>query len=191
MAWKARDAYGLAKEGEIKEATKRIPELASLFVSYVIIPAVIEELVTPYTNSERDSWGMKVAKTLAFGVSSSTIGVRDFIHAYINVRDPQAGLAGTMFKTISDVARDIGRGPQAFQNPDRQAKMITHTFSLFGLLTGLTSASQGKMAEYFWRVQNKLERPKGPWEVGVGLRYGTTKKHSKTLEEYLRHMKGH
>jgi hypothetical protein len=191
MAWKARDAYGLAKEGEIKEATKRIPELASLFVSYVVIPALIEELVTPYTNSEKDSWGAKIAKTLTFGVTSSMVGVRDFFHGFINVRDPQAGLLGTMFKTISDVGRDIGRGPQAFKSPDRQARMITHAMSLFGLLTGLTNASQGKMLEYFWRVQNNLERPKGPWEVGAGLRYGTTKGHSKTFEEYLRHAKGH
>lgn len=191
MAWKAKDAMGLAKQGEKLEAAKRIPELASLFLSYVILPAIIEELVTPYTNSEKDSWGKKLAKTLAFGVGSSMIGVRDFVHGFINVRDPSAGLVGTMFKTISDVGRDLGRGTQAFTDPARQAKLINHTMTMFGLLTGLTNASEGKMAEYAWRVNKGLEKPKGPWEVSTGMRYGTTKGHSKTIEEYLRHVRGH
>jgi hypothetical protein len=191
MAWKAKDAVGLAKEGEKLEAAKRIPELASLFLSYVILPAVIEELVTPYTNSEKDSWGKKIAKTLAFGVGSSMIGVRDFVHGFVNVRDPSAGLVGTMFKTISDVGKDLGRGSQAFTDPARQAKLANHVLSMFGLLTGLTNASEGKAAEYLWRVNKGLEKPKGPWEVGAGLRYGNTKGHSKTIGEYMEHMKGH
>jgi hypothetical protein len=191
MAWKAKDAMGLAKAGEYAEATKRIPELASLFLSYVILPAIIEELVTPYTNSEKDSWGAKAAKTLAYGISSSTLGLRDFVHGFINVRDPSAGLVGTMFKTISDVAKDLGRGAVTFTDPARQGKMINHTISMFGLLTGLTNASEGKMAEYLWRVNNNLEKPQGPWEVATGLRYGTTKGHSKTLSKYIEHVKGH
>lgn len=191
MAWKAKDAYGLAKAGEYAEGAKRVPELASLFLSYVILPAVIEELVTPYTNSEKDSWGKKIAKTLAFGVGSSMIGVRDFVHGFINVRDPSAGLVGTMFKTISDVGKDLGRGSKTMTDPARQAKLANHALSMFGLLTGLTNASEGKMVEYFWRVNNGLERPKGPWELLTGARYGTTKGHSKTMEEYGKHLKGH
>jgi len=191
MAWKAKDAMGLAKQGEYAEGLKRTPELASLFLSYVILPAVIEELVTPYTNSEKDSWGKKIAKTLAFGVGSSMIGVRDFVHGFINVRDPSAGLVGTMFKTISDVGKDLGRGAQAFTDPARQAKLANHVLSMFGLLTGLTNASEGKMLEYAWRVNKGLEKPKGPWETLTGIRYGTTKGHSKTGAQYLEHLKGH
>jgi len=189
MAWKAKDALGLAKQGEYAEGAKRVPELASLFLSYVILPAIIEELVTPYTNSEKDSWGKKIAKTLAFGIGSSMIGVRDFVHGFINVRDPSAGLVGTMFKTISDVGKDLGKG--AFTDPARQAKLANHILSMFGLLTGLTNASEGKMVEYFWRVNKGLEKPKGPWETLIGMRYGTTKGHSKTGTQYLEHLKGH
>jgi predicted GNAT family acetyltransferase len=191
MAWKAKDAMGLAKEGEKLEAAKRIPELASLFLSYVILPAVIEELVTPYTNSERDSWGKKIAKTLVYGISSSTIGARDFIHGFIGGRDQQVGLMGTMFQLISNVGKDLGKGAQTFTDPARQAKFANHVLTMFGLLTGLTNASEGKMAEYAWRVNKGLEKPKGPWELLTGARYGTTKGHSKTANQYLQSLKGH
>ncbi len=57
-----------------------------------------------------------------------------------------------------------------------------------GMLTGLTPAPVGRAAEYIYKVNTGQERPKGPWAWLVGLRYGTTKHHPTSFDEY---MKGH
>src|SRR5882757_6030579 len=135
LAWKAKEAYKLGTGGDLQGAISEIPKLVSHFIAYAVIPAVIEEAVTPYTNSEKESWGKKAAKTMVLGFSSSLIGVRDFVNGFINVRDPQAGLIGSFFKSISDVGKDLGRG--GHMSPDQAGRAIKNAFVLTGALTGL------------------------------------------------------
>jgi len=40
-------------------------------------------------------------------------------------------------------------------------------------------------ARYVHDVETGQEHPKGPWAWMVGLRYGTTKGHSETAQDYL------
>lgn len=181
LAWKARDML----QGQ-RTVPETAPDLIRGLFSYIIAPAIIEELVTPTTNDEHESWGKKAATTLAMGVSSSFIGVRDFVRAAINVRDPQAGLIGTSLKAGTDVIRDLSKGPQAFTK-EKAGNLIKHTFALTGVLTGLTNAQEGKTAEYMYNYFQGKEKPKGPWDVGVGMRYGSTDKHSRTFDQWLKH----
>src|SRR5262249_54812597 len=54
-------------------------------------------------------------------------------------------------------------------------RFIRHTNALFGLLTGLTNDTVGKMLEYFYRLHTGLEKPKGNWEwFTSGMRHGYT-----------------
>lgn len=190
MAWKAkdilRDTFGKGS-GDAENATRHAPDLLKGFMSYVIFPAMVEELVTPYLGSEKDSWGKKAAKGMALGLSSSFIGVRDFVHAMVNFRDPSAGLAGTSMKALSDVGHDLSRG-KAVLNREHAGNLIKHTAALTGVLTGLTNAQEGRAAEFLYRYSQGLEKPKGPWGSLVGLRYGTLDKHSRTFDEWLKHM---
>lgn len=178
LAWKARDM--LAGQRSVPNTA---PDLIRGLFSYVIAPAIIEELVTPTTNSEHESWGKKAATTLAMGVSSSFIGVRDFVRAAINVRDPQAGLIGTSMKTGTDLARDLSKDSAAFTK-DKAGNLIKHTAALTGVLTGLTNEQEGKMAEYLYKYSHGIERPKGPWDFASGLRYGTTDKHPHSFDQW-------
>lgn len=190
LAWKAKDMMSdaLGKgSGDIDPTTRHVPDLIKGLFSYIIAPAVIEELVTPTDDhGQKHSFGRKAAETLAMGVSSSFIGVRDFVRAVINVRDPQAGLIGTSLKAGTDIARDLRKGPQAVSK-ENAGNILKHTFALTGVLTGLTNAQEGRSAEYLWRYYHGQERPKGPWDISTGLRYGKTDKHSRTFEEWLKH----
>lgn len=178
LAWKAKD---LTKDtigkgsGDLETATRHAPDLLKGFISYVIIPAVIEELVTPYTNSDKDSWGVKAAKVMALGMSASLIGVRDFAHNLINGRDPQAGLIGTTFRAGSDVISDVIRKKP--MTKEQAAATLKHLFVVTGVLTGLTNASEGNIAQYVSRYMQGLERPKSPGDVFEGVRHGKTKRH--------------
>lgn len=188
MGWKAKDLLKdvLGKgSGDAEMATRHAPDLVKGLFSYIIAPAVIEELVTPYSNKEKESWGAKAATTLLYGLSSSLIGVRDFVHALVNLQDPQAGLAATSMKAAMDVARDLHKPSQMFTR-QKAGNVIKHTATLAGVLTGLTNAQEGRTLEFLQRYSAGLEHPKGPWGTLVGMRYGTLKNHSQTLDQYSR-----
>lgn len=184
LAWQARDMLS----GQ-RDVAKTIPDLVGGLFSYVIAPAVIEELVTPSTTDDHKSWGRHAAETLGMGVSSSFIGIRDFVRALVNVRDPQAGLVGTSIKTMTDLGRDLSKGSQAFTK-EKAGNLIKHTFALGGALTGLANEQEGKMAEYMYRYSKGMEKPKGLWDAGVGLRYGTTDKHSHSFGDWQKQTLG-
>lgn len=186
FAWKAKEAYKLGSGGDLQGAIGEIPRLVSHFIAYAVIPAVIEEAVTPYTNSEKESWGKKAAKTMVLGFSSSLIGVRDFVNGFINVRDPQAGVIGSFFKSISDVGKDLGRSGHI--SPDQAGRAIKNAFVLTGTLTGLANSQMGKSSEYIYRWMHGMEHPRnwiwaqdhivpgGPDTVLGGITRGTARR---------------
>lgn len=176
LAWKAKD---LVKDtigkgsGDLESAKRHAPDLLKGFMSYVVLPAIIEEMVTPYTNSDKDSWGAKAVKTMALGVGSSLIGVRDFVNSLVNVREPQAGLAATTMKFAQDLPKDLlSKQPMS---KERAASVLHHTFSTVGIFTGLTNNTEGSIAQYLYRYNHGLEHPKGPVDIFSGLRHGKTK----------------
>lgn len=172
LVWKAADTL----RGQAPTPMAHVPDLMKGLMSYVVFPALIEELVTPMTNHDKKSWGAWAAESLLMGVSSSFIGVRDFVRAVVNVRDPGAGLIGTSMKAGSDVARDLRAGPRAF-TPDKAGNLIKHTLTLGGVLSGLTNSEEGKMAEYVYRYSHGLEHPKGLGDFTKGLMFGKPRKH--------------
>jgi hypothetical protein len=185
LAWKARDMI----KGNDKDVTYNPKlDLTKGLVSYIIIPAIVEELVTPYTNAEKDSWGVKAAKTLGLGISSSFIGIRDAVRAVVNQRDPQAGMTGASLKALTDLPRDLGSKQP--MSKERAANILRHTFTLTGVLTGLVNQQEGALAQYLLRYNQGVEKPKGPWDVAVGMRYGKTDKHSRTFDEWRKHTFG-
>lgn len=186
-AWKAKDAYKdmFGKgSGDIESAKRHIPDVIMGIVSYVIIPAVVEELVTPYTNSEKDSWGMKAAKGLGMGLSSSTIGVRDMVRPIINARDPQAGMIPTGMKSVSDMARDISKGKNMLDR-EHAGKLVKDLFILGGVATGLTNAQEGRMAEYMIDVMSGKQKPRTIPDWIHGFTVGKPKASGMTLPELL------
>lgn len=173
MAWKAKDTLGLAKEGEFKEAMSRTPELTAMFFSYVVFPAVIEELVTPLGDDKHESWGVKAGKALAHSLSGSWIGLRDLVNGMVSGRDPSAGLMSTAFKTISDTFRDMKKDqPMSKQHA---GTFLQHFITMVGGLTGLTNAQEGRVAKLVYNYSTGQEKPKGFAQWWHGLRFGTVK----------------
>lgn len=178
LGWKAKDVFKelTGKEtGDVESAYRHVPDILKGFMSYIIIPAVVEELVTPYTNAEKDSWGVKAAKTIAHGLSSSVIGIRDFANGLINFRDPSAGLISTAMQTAANIGHDVPKMAKGM-NKEQAAKAIVHTTTIVGLLTGLTNKQEGNIASYLYRYNNGLEHPKSAGQWFTGLWHGTNKR---------------
>lgn len=172
MGWRAKDALGMAAEGDIKGAVSQVPKIAGMFFSYVIFPAMVESAVQGEIFN-KDPWPEKVAKALAFGLSSSWIGVRDALGALIYGHDPSLGLFNTSINTIGNVFRDV----KNINKMGRQkAGMVwQHANTALGLLTGWSNAQIGKTGRYLYNVKQGLERPKGFLDLQHGLRFGTGK----------------
>jgi len=185
LMWRSGDAFGMVKEGDYKGAMAEVPKLTTMLFSYVILPALIEEMVTPLASDDKESWGKKAAKGLAYTLGASWIGVRDLASALLRGQDPAIGLFSTGAKTITDMGRDLSKDRPL--SKDHAGRVIQHGATLMGTLTGLTNAQMGKTARFGYDVSTGKERPKGPWGWMVGARFGTTEKHSKTFDEWLRH----
>ena len=186
LAWKAGDTLGMVKDGEYAKAMKEVPGITGMMFSYVLFPALVEELVTPLTNDKHESWGKMAAKSIGFSLASSWIGIRDIASAALNGRDPSVGLLGTAYKTVTDTVRDLNKD-RPFSKANAGA-LLQHVATTLGAMTGLVNAQVGKAARFGLDVANRQEHPKGPWGWMVGLRYGTLKNHSQTFEQWR---KGH
>ncbi len=174
--WRAGNAVDLAKEGQKAEAFKEATKVAGRLFAYVVAPAMIEELVSPLVGDKNDPWYKTAAKSLAFTLSSSWVGVRDVVSAILNKRDPSVGLLSTVGKSATDTIRDLS------STHPKAGNVIKHGTQLSGMLTGLTPAPIGRAAEFL----ASKEKPKGPWGWLTGLRYGTLKNHSQTFDQYMK-----
>ena len=174
--WRAGDAMDLVKEGKKAEALDQARVVGGRMLAYVVVPAMIEELVSPLPAGGQDNWAKTAAKSLAFTLSSSWVGVRDVVNAMLNERDPSVGLLTTVAKSLTDIKRDFS-GVHV-----KPGNIIKHGTALAGMLTGAVPAQIGRTAQF----ATSNERPKGPWGWLVGARYGTLKHHSQTLDQWWR-----
>lgn len=177
--WRAGDVVGLVKEGQHKQAMLEATKVSGRLFAYVVVPAMIEELVTPLSSDEHESWAKKAAKGLAFTLSSSWVGVRDIVSAALNGRDPSAGLLSTAYRDFTNVFSEFGK------TKHNAGVIIKNATALAGALTGMVPAQAGKSGQFVQGVVSGKEQPSGPWGWLVGLRYGTLKKHSGTFKEYI------
>jgi hypothetical protein len=185
LMWKAGDTLDMVKKGDYGDAMKMTPQLTVGLFSYVLLPALIEEMVTPLASDDRESWGLKAAKGLTYTLSASWIGIRDLASAMLRGQDPAIGLFTAAGKTMTDLARDLSKDkPFAKRNA---GNIVQHGATVIGATTGLMNAQMGKAAKFGLNVAEGVEHPKGPWGWMVGTRFGTLDKHSKTFDEWMRH----
>jgi len=176
MAWQASDAFKGVKKGDLTDLNKYKGQLVAGFFSYIILPALIEEAVTPLTNDEHESWAAWGAKTLAKGISSSWPVIRDLADFALSGqrREPSAGLLTASYKAVSDAARDLGKPNQMFTK-QHAGQTIQHLMVATGALTGLTNAEEGKAARFIYNYASGQEHPRGIPAWWRGLRTGTSK----------------
>lgn len=170
LAWRAKISagFGEGSDAAIKEAVKKDSNLWLGLFTYVIAPAVIEELVTPYTNAEKESWGYSAGKVIARGLASSWVGVRDLVSALVEQKDPTLGMASTDVKEFTDLVRDLQKKSLGMDK-ERAGKTVKHAITAFGAATGLTNAEEGNLAEFLIDLKSGKAKPKtiGDWWRGL------------------------
>jgi hypothetical protein len=182
--WKAGETKDLVKQGEWKEAAKTVPALTASLFAYAIWPAIVETWVSPHPHKDDDSWLKKSAAAMTFALGSSWVGVRDIASAMTMGRDPQFGLTGTAYQTMTNTFRDLAK-KEPF-NKEHAGKILQDAGIMVGGLTGMLPAQVSKGGRFLFDVSSGQQKPKGPWQWLTGLRYGTIDKHPATFEDYLK-----
>lgn len=180
--WKAGEALDLAKSGQKDKAMAMVPHLAAGVFAYAIWPALVENWVSPQDSEPEDGWGKKAAKGMAQTLGASWVGVRDLVNFAIEGGSPDVGLASTEVRSLVDAFRDLQK-KQPF-SPQHAGKLISDASALVGSLTGVPDQI-GREARFGYGLAAGTEHPQGPWGWLVGARYGTTKGHSQTAQQYL------
>lgn len=184
MVWRAGDSFDLAKAGEWDKAKTAFQPVIGQLFSYVIAPAIVEELVSPLSNDEHESWGKKAAKGLAFTLGASWVGVRDLVNGILHGSDPSVGLASTAAKETYDFIRDAMKDQPTSR--DHMGRLLQDAAGFAGTFTGLVPQQIGKAARFMYDTNTGQEHPRGPWAWLTGLRYGTLNKHSTSWDNWMK-----
>jgi len=181
--WKAGEAIDAAKEGNRAEAMKYSKQVAAGLFTYWVWAAYIEHAVSGGGDKD-ESWGAAVAKSLLHTSTGGWFGIRDATSMIERSQggDPQIGLAGTAFGHVLKVFTDFTKDDPL--NKKHLGRVLQDGASFLGATTGLVSDQMGRAARYIHDVNVGIEHPKGLWDWMIGLRFGTTKKHSRSPEDW-------
>jgi hypothetical protein len=165
MEWRTEYAYKNFKEGDREAGAENLKRAAILFTTSVLAPALVEEWVTPYTNSDRESWGKWTAKTLISGLSATVPGIREFVHGWINNFETGSGILDSGWKTVGSNFSDIEKGAKML-NAQNGGKAIRDLNSIIGTITGVTNNEVGNIMKTIWDATHQSkETPKNAPEV--------------------------
>jgi hypothetical protein len=184
--WKAGDMYKLTEGNPVQKGLATMPTILGGALAYVIWPAIVENMVSPHPHKEDESWASKTSKSLVFTLSGGWPILRDIGSAMAMGRDPQMGFTGTALMTGYNVIRDLMKD-EPF-NKEHAGRLIQDWATVAGALTGGPGAQVGRVLRFGHDVYTGKENPRNAWQWAVGLRYGTTNKHSQSFDEYW---KGH
>lgn len=161
LMWKAGDAISGLKKGDLTDFKAYGGDVGRGVFSYVILPAIIEELVSPLTNEQHESWGKWAAKAIAKGVSSSWPVVRDLAHFVLSggSHEPSVGMFSATAKATTDFLKDIPKGREAF-NKAHAGATLQHAVTVFGAFTGLTNQQEGRWARAMYDYATGQAKPK-------------------------------
>jgi hypothetical protein len=114
--------------------------------------------------------------------SSSWPGVRDLVNGIIYGKDPQYGLTGTAYQEVSNALRDLSKDHPFAK--EHAGKLLQDAAGFVGEASGLVPLQVGKSARFLHDVKTGQEHPRGAWSWLTGMRFGTTKGHSTSAENW-------
>jgi hypothetical protein len=175
VMWRTKYAAENFKQGDYEKGLDNLKRAGVLFATATLWPALVEEMVTPYTNEEKDSWGKWTGKTLALGVSATVPFVREFVHGWINNFETGAGILDTGWKELASTFSDVRKGTK-MMDAEHGGKTIKDFNGLVGVATGVTNNEVGNIMKTIWdSTHRSKETPKGVKETAKDLITGHAK----------------
>lgn len=172
---KINDMYQLGKEGEIKEAAKKMPGIFWNILHYAVLPTLIEEKVTSLTTENHEGWGEYMLKAAARGAASSFPYLRDLVYGFTTGHDPGFGLLSGPMHDADKAINDVKKGRDAV-NRQHAGKSIQDFLTFAGIGTGLAPKEFANIARFGIDYANRQQHPKAVTDWLRGLTRGDMKK---------------
>jgi predicted protein tyrosine phosphatase len=182
------DEFKMLGKGQFSAAAERAPVVVGKVLSYYVMPVLIEQMLTPYTNKQHEAWGTWLAKFVGAAVGTPIVGARDLVYSMLNHQAPTFGIAGDIGKAAYNPIEDMV-SKKRFTKPWVGRFMKDMTVAS-GVFMGIGSATLGNMEKYITDYFLGLEHPRGPWDWMTGLRYGSNKNHSRSAAQWLKEETG-
>ena len=185
-AWRAKQAWGDIKKGDMPDLRKQIGTIAGIITFRVLIFGAIEDIVSGGGDPRKGSlW--RFGELLANGTMGRFAYIRDMVYPMFHGGEG-GNFLDTATKGLNAPFRDISQG---FHTPQAAGKFINDLNVFTGYTLGVGYHSVGKMEEFLTNYFRHAEHPQGTWQWLEGLRYGTNKGHARSAEEWLRNQTGH
>jgi hypothetical protein len=201
---RAGEFGGDVGSGQWSKAAKTIPALASLYVGYMIMPSLIEDLVAQDLEGpdEYTPWGF--TKWLGYmnarSLAAPVIGGRDIANALLRGHRPEFGLFNTMgaeamqpLKDAYDAYKDYfdESGKTRILNSKGAARMVRDSLDALSLITRLSNHQTSKAAKasldyYLGNIQ-----PEDPVDTAAALVAGKLDKNPGWLRATLKRELGY
>lgn len=169
------DSYKLGKEGEIKQATAAMVGAMTSFITYIVIPTAVEEMVTGLTTNDKRGWGAHLLTAAIHGLTFGTVYVRDLTHSAITGHDPGVGLISSALHDAANLFRDVKKGKQMI-NKENAGKLIGDALTVSGLAFGIAPKTIDNAMRFGIDLVNKQTKPKSVSDYALGVTRGTTKR---------------
>jgi len=145
MIWRAGWANDAAMAGDWATARAQAAPVVALAITYGVMPALMHALVEGKPDDE--GWGHHLIK----GTISNQFGMfpimRDIGNAWLQGKDPQVGMLGTLWKPATDTVRDIANKTDPLSRQHR-GKLIQDGTMLLGNLFGAPGSQPGRTGRF-------------------------------------------
>lgn len=182
--WRAGEAKRAFKEGDYSRMAENM-KLAAVggFVS-LVMPAVIHNIVDPPQTKPDDSMATRALKYVVHPYMSFFPFARDLAPFIMGEDSPDVGVLTTAFKQAGQFPKDM-MNKHAFQDPTHVEKLWKDGGTWLGFLTGAPGTQMGRWASGLYGMGAGVEQPQGLVGAHDLFRFGTTRGHARTLEEYM------
>lgn len=181
IAWKGRDLYrDITGEHKLSEeqAGQFKKDIVLGVVTYMIIPAFIEQSVTPFITKD-DSMLWAGTKALLHLSSPFLIGGRDLYHSLTHGGHAGApGLIPVFMETRQKFSEDIGKVlHRGLGDSKLNARLVRDAISVLAISKGIGNKQLGQTAEFMIKFAAGREDPRDVGELLRGLKTGSSRKH--------------
>lgn len=185
--WRGGEALKLVGKGDRERAKEVFAPVPGYIFAYSIMPALVEHMISGQPASPNEPEWEQWAKAFAYTEGAKVPVVRDLVHWLLTRGhgggDPAVGLATEAARSSMALVGDIFKKEPLSANHAQH--IIRDAGAFLGLFYGAPQAPFKAGAFEYGREHGAEPTPKGPLGWMSGLRYGTLKGHSSTLDNYL------
>jgi hypothetical protein len=185
--WRAGEARKAFSEGDYDRFKKHAGAAAAGVFASVFWPAVVHNFIDPPQNHPDDPGWLKGLRYVVHPTAGLFPIVRDMANFFTGSDSPDVGLLTAAYKQLEqfpkEIITDLAHGRTL--SPASKERLFKDGGTWLGALTGPPLKKPGEWAGAAYGLATGQEHIQGPVSAHDLVRFGTTRGHARTLQEYV------